>query len=102
MAVILESGSSIKRWRGLSFDDKPTRLTDGTPIPTNSIFTEIDTGHRYVWSGSWPWLRQAQTIDTALMEMNDLLRDILATVRATHEGHELHLWEDGVDIESTF
>jgi len=100
MAVTLES-TAIKRWRGLSTDDKPRFAgEDETPVAVGSVFTEIDTGHRYVWGGSWPWVRQAQTIDTAFMEFNDLLRDILAVVTATHNGNEEHLWEEEVPIDT--
>ena len=74
MAVTLETGT-IDRWRGLSTDTKPQATKVG------SIFTEIDTGHRYVWGGSWPWVRQQQTIDVAFMEMNGLLTEILEELR---------------------
>ena len=98
MVVVLEAGAG-KRWRGLSTDEKP-RFADESdgPIPAGATFTEIDTGHRYYWDGSWR--RQVQTIESALMEMNDLLRDILAVVTATHKGHEAHLWDESVETDT--
>ena len=84
MAVELDTGA-ISRFRGLSTDDKP-RFTDEdrNPLRVGSRFEEIDTGHRYVWGGSWPWVRVTQTIDTAFQEQNELLRDILEAVKANH------------------
>lgn len=85
MAVELDTGA-ISRWRGLSTDGKPRYSDDGNlkPIRVGSRFDEVDTGHRYVWGGSWPWIRQTQTIDTAFSEMNELLRDILEATQANH------------------
>ncbi len=83
MAVELDAGA-ISRFRGLSSDTKPTYADAAylRPLRVGSRFEEVDTGHRYVWGGSWPWVRQTQTIDTAFQEQNELLRDILEAVKA--------------------
>ena len=80
MAVTLASGS-IKRFRGLSTDEKPGRGVDDTTIPVDSIFTEIDTGARYVWGGSWPWVRQEQTIESLLSDLRDTNEAVLAELQ---------------------
>ncbi len=103
MAVRLEATN--KRFRGLSTDEKPGRfpLEPGDPvgeIPVGSIFTEEDTGSRYTWIGSWPWVRQEQTIEPLLAEVIEGNKRILALLAATHRGHEEHLWERDVPIDS--
>ena len=99
MAVTLET--TIKRFRGLSTDTKPTRLDeDKTPLPVGSVFTEEDTGHRYKWDGSWPWVRQEQTIETMFSELVDLHRETLSVLKATHQGHEEYTWGETVEVES--
>jgi len=102
MAVTFET--RIKRFRGLSTDTKPGRFTEevGGPvgeIPVGSVFTEVDTGERFVWGGSWPWVRQDQTIEVILNDLIEVNLQILAVVEATHKGHEEHLWEDEVEVE---
>lgn len=99
MAVVLET--TIKRFRGLSTDTKPVPTTNNT-IPIGSGFTETDTGARYVWRGSTPWVRQEQTIETLLGELIEVNYQMLATVTATHRGHEEHLWEEDVPVETEF
>lgn len=104
MSVSLESGHSIKRFRGLSSDEKPGRvpIDIGDPIgelPDGSVFTEMDTGERYVWVGSWPWIRQEQTIETLFADLMNVNEKILAYVKATHEGNELHLWCEDVEVD---
>lgn len=99
MAVQLESGSATKRFRGLSTDEKPGRVADaiGELVqipPTGSVFTEVDTGERYVWMGSWPWVRQEQTIEALLSTLIDLNRQVLAELQATRRGHEEYQWEN--------
>jgi len=102
MAVKLEA-SSIKRFRGLSIDEKPgrpveTASADGIAIDIESFgvgseFIEDDTGHRYRWNGSWPWVRQEQTIEalfaelsTQMSEMTDILRVIQAATATQANG----------------
>ncbi len=92
MAVTLVA--TIKRFRGFSTDTKPSG-----PLPVGSEFKERDTGHRYEWSGSWPWVRQEQTIDTMFADLMDINREMLAVLRATHQGHEEYTWEETVEIE---
>ncbi len=85
----LESGQSIQRWRGLSSEEKPGRaidILDGdneTPafVPTGSVFTELDTGHRYIWRGQWPWERQEQTIDAQFEELSGLMREAVTALK---------------------
>ena len=57
--------SNIKRFEGFSSDIKPgierQRDDEGTPTPlqippVGSTFLECDTGKRFVWMGSWPWV----------------------------------------------
>lgn len=103
MAVQLEA--TIKRFRGLSSDTKPGRDRDaiGEALqrpPVGSTFTEIDTGNRYVWTGSWPWVRSEQAIEPLLTRLIDLTAENLEVLRATHRGHEEHLWEHEVEIEA--
>ena len=102
MAVQLET--TTQRFRGLSTDVKPGHDTDNvgdklqTP-PVGSVFVETDTGARYVWTGSWPWTRQEQTIEEYLGELIDVNRQILDTLATTQRGHEEYLWENEVDPE---
>ncbi len=100
MAVQLET--NIKRFRGLSTDIKPGHVSFGEDIemPNGSVFTEIDTGARFVWPGSWPWVRQEQTIEPLLIEMISVMSQILRTLEAMHRGHEEHLWEENVEVET--
>ena len=105
MAVTLESGSGIKRFRGLSSDEKPGRvpIEIGDPVgelPPGSVFTEIDTGERYIWDGTWPWLRQEQTIETMFQDLMHINRQMLAYLKATHEGNELYVWEEDVEVDT--
>lgn len=102
MAVQLET--SIKRFRGLSTDLKPGHDRDGRaktePIqtmPVGSVFTETDTGRRFIWRGSWPWERQEQTIEGLLERLIDVNEQILKQLTTTHRGHEEHLWEENVE-----
>lgn len=104
MAVTLESGTGIKRFRGLSTDAKPQpgTLVDGETlgdIKVGSIFTELDTGERYVWGGTWPWVRQEQSIEVLFANLMDVNERILAYLRATHKGNELHLWGEDVEVD---
>lgn len=97
MAVTQEH--AIKRLRGLSTDTKPGRAEMATPLPVGSVFTEIDTGKRFVWSGSWPWVRHEQTIEGVIADLIDVNERILARLDATHRGHEEHTWEEDVELE---
>ncbi len=100
MAIQLET--STKRFRGLSTDEKPghsAELVGGklqTP-PVGSIFTEVDTGKRYYWIGSWPWVQQKQTIETILVELIDVNSQILETLQSIQRGHEEYAWENEVE-----
>jgi hypothetical protein len=95
MPVQLET--RIKRFRGLSTDLKPGHSERPSEPheapPAGSVFTETDTGHRYIWTGSWPWVRQEQTIEAALAEMIEQQELILETLAAIVRGHEEFLWE---------
>ena len=101
MSVQLER--SVKRFRGLSTDLKPGR--DKTEpnedvFPTvGSIFVETDTGKRYVWRGSWPWVRQEQTIEDNLERLIEVNSQILATLAATQRGHEEYSWGNEAPTE---
>ena len=86
MGVTLESGSGIKRFRGLSSDEKPGRVPFeiDDPIgelPPGSVFTEIDTGERYIWGGTWPWVRQEQTIEAQFAELSGLMAEAVSALR---------------------
>lgn len=61
MAVSLET--SIKRFNGLSTDDKPT-----TDVPEGSIFHIVDTGELYIFTGGmWePDLRLSRALEAVL------------------------------------
>lgn len=102
MAVQLET--TIQRFRGLSADIKPGRdlpLDAADEIfetpPVGSIFTEVDTGARFVWTGSWPWVRQDQTIEPLLNRLIEVNSQMLQTLAAIQRGHEEHLWENEVE-----
>jgi len=100
MGVQLETNT--KRFRGLSTDTKPGRDAEaiGQLIqrpPVGSVFTETDTGERYIWNGTWPWVRQEQTVETMLEELIEVNQQILARLDATHRGHEEYLWEEDVE-----
>lgn len=101
MAVQLETNT--KRFRGLSTDIKPGGNPDAVgellqEPPVGSIFVETDTGDRYVWRGSWPWIRQEQAIEPALETLSDLGTQILAMLSAIKRGHEAYLWENEVEL----
>ena len=102
MAVQLET--SIKRFRGLSTDTKPGHDCDEignalqTP-PVGSVFVETDTGARFVWTGSWPWTRQEQTIEATLATLIEVNRQMLDMLGAIKRGHEKYLWEEEVELE---
>lgn len=100
MAVTYEN--SIKRYRGLSTDQKPGVFPDAVGLetqrpPDGSTFTEIDTGRRHVYH-SGEWKLQPQTIEALLLESIELQREILAQLKSTHLGHELHLWSTEVEL----
>ncbi len=86
MPVELESGTAIKRWRGLSSDDKPRFTEEGevrTEIPVGSQFRETNTGRRYVWSERDGWGIEKQTIETLLIAVNDNLAQLITLQRQT-------------------
>jgi uncharacterized protein (DUF3084 family) len=102
MAVQLEQHA--QRYRGLSTDEKPGRNREEVggefqKVPVGSVFTEIDTGRRYVWTGAWPWVRQEQTIEELLERLIDVNARILEVVAATQRGHEEYLWENEAPSE---
>ena len=68
-------------------------------IKIGSQFTELDTGQRYVWGGAWPWVRQEQTIEVLFAELMDVNQQILAYLKATHKGNELHSWGEDVEVD---
>ncbi len=102
MTVQLET--NIKRFRGLSTDVKPGHDRDAigeqlqTP-PVGSVFTETDTGRRFIWRGSWPWIRQEQTIEGILERLIEVNTQILKMLSASHRGHEEYLWGNEVEPE---
>lgn len=103
MPVQLEAGA-IKRFRGLSRDPKPGRFPQAVGEemqypPVGSVFTEIDTGARYIWRGSWPWVRQEQTVEALLQELIEVSHSILQTLAATQRGHEAYDWDTEVPPE---
>ncbi len=75
MAVYLESGTSISRWRGLSSDPKPqfADVDDSTPIREMSVFRELDTGRQFIWTDDQGWVRQNQSVETLLMDVVERL-----------------------------
>ena len=89
MAVQLEHAHV--RYSGLSTDEKPGR---NEPVAVGSVFVETDTGKRYVWQGSWPWVRQEQTIEDLLERLIEVNSQMLEVLSATQRGHEEYLWED--------
>ena len=100
MAVQLEN--TTKRFRGLSTDRKPGCDADviGEPlqrIPAGSVFTEIDTGRRYLWPGSWPWVLQEQTVEVLLRDLIEVNERMLDVLEKTKFGHEAYLWGETVE-----
>lgn len=89
MAVQLEQAHA--RFSGLSTDEKPGRSES---VSIGSVFVETDTGKRFVWQGSWPWVRQEQTIEDLLERLIDVNTQILEVLSATQRGHEEYLWEE--------
>ena len=83
MALTLESGSSIQRWRALSTDPKPGEpgVDDDRVIKVGSIITETDTGERYVWLGGWPWVRQAVTLEVLFADLMAVNEEVLRVLR---------------------
>ena len=97
MAVQLEQHAV--RYRGLSTDLKPGHSAaevggEFQKVAVGSVFTETDTGMRYVWLGSWPWVRQEQTIESLLERLIDVNAQILEVLSATQRGHEEYLWNE--------
>jgi len=97
MAVLMEHAHA--RYTGLSTDEKPglhaeTIGGEYQRPATGSVFVETDTGARYVWLGSWPWVRQEQTIETLLERLIDVNTQILEVLSATQRGHEEYLWNE--------
>ena len=82
MALTLESGAT-HRWRGLSTDKKPGEpgISDEEPIRVGSIVTETDTGDRYVWRGSWPWVLQEVSISLLFAELMAIEQEQLGVLR---------------------
>ncbi len=88
--TITREDRSITRYRGLSTDEKPGRVIeeaapDGIAIREDSfnegsVFTEIDTGHRYIWRGQ-SWMRQEQTIDAQFAELSGLMTEAVSVLR---------------------
>ena len=81
MTVILEG--SIKRWVGLSTDEKPYlglqvdgRVVEAGDIPAGSSFLEEDTGHIYRWNGIDAWALPAVEPDEQLYVLQALLVQI--------------------------
>jgi len=102
MAVSLERKSN--RYRGLSTDAKPgvDREEVGAPVqrpPVGSVFTETDTGDRFVWTSSGEWARQEQTIEDLFERLIEVNVQILAKLSDTHRGHEEYLWNEPVEPE---
>ena len=85
MTVVQESGTGIKRFRGLSTDDKPGVDDLGIDRAFGSIFTELDTGAKYVWGGN-VWVRQEQTIETLINELRAVNEELLAAMRLIQHG----------------
>ncbi len=89
MPVELESGTAIKRWRGLSSDTKPRYTEEGevrTEIPVGSQFRETNTGRRYVWSERDGWELEQQTIETLLAGVNENLATLIELQRQANVG----------------
>ena len=87
MAVRLEG--SIKRWIGLSTDDKPALghysdgviVTDGD-LPAGSSFLETDTGRIYRWDGrEWgvhiPENQNEELLTSILLELASIKEVLL-------------------------
>lgn len=81
MAVRLEG--SIKRWIGLSTDDKPSlglqsdgRTVAASDMPAGSSFLETDTGQIYRWNGSDTWTLSAPEADEQLYVMQAILVEV--------------------------
>ena len=98
MSVRLETGA-LKRYRGLSTDEKPGRVANAigdklqTP-PVGSVFTETDTGARYIWQGDWPWVRQEQTVEALLCELIETTQAVQTELQAIRRGQEEYVWEN--------
>ena len=90
MAVTLET--STKRFRGLSTYKKPGEFKRPGP-PVGSVFTETDTGKRFIWRGE-EWTRQEQTIESFLAELIEMNAQILAELAAIRRGQEEFVWGD--------
>jgi len=95
MAVSIEHAT--RRFRGLSTDAKPGLERDsGHPDrepPVGSVFTEIDTGRRFIYTRSGDWQRQEQTVETLLSTLIDVNESILAQLESTHRGLSEYQWD---------
>lgn len=80
MAVRLEG--AIRRYAGLSTDDKPASTGDDT-IPVNSIFFETDTWRLARWDGTkWAYQRssdedRSSAVHEELVKIRQLLECIV-------------------------
>jgi len=101
--MAVQTEAQTKRYRGLSTDAKPgLERESGQPQkkpPVGSVFTEIDTGRRYVYTDGGSWERMQQTVETLLLKLLDVNEQILARLDATHRGHEEYLWEENAELE---
>lgn len=63
---------TIKRWQGLSTDDKPY-----ADVPAGSTFDEMDTGRRFVWSmDEWKEDLASNLTTGKAIEINNEIRRI--------------------------
>ena len=81
MAVQLEG--SIRRFIGLSSDDKPQlglqvdgRVFTAADLPAGSSFLETDTGKIYRWNGVDTWALPAPEADETLLVLQALLLEV--------------------------
>ena len=89
--TITREDRSITRYRGLSTDEKPGRVIeeaapDGVSLRLDtpnegSVFTEVDTGERYIWRGQWPWERQEQTIEIQFSVLTEIMVEAVSVLR---------------------
>ena len=109
MAVTLESGHGIQRWRGLSTDAKPGLIPAEvggliSPMPAGSTFTELDTGNFWIWDGSGPWVLQEKAkVEIKVKDVLSLLEEFVDIQKRmlfalTEEGWDLD-YEDLMTLE---
>ena len=105
--MAIQQEFTIQRFRGSSHDQKPGAQRAGEAFqaarpPVGSVFTEIDTGARYIWTIDKEWVRQDQTIEALFAELIDTINtsneQVIERLDVLVAGQAEHLLQYGVEL----